>query len=315
MIGALNLGMNSTGARQLGAVDIPAYFYSNFGTGVATIDNMFSANGGMLPGQVITLASMRGAGKTTALMQILQGIIKNNPDKKCLYLSGEEFVEQLAFMAKRIDTPDVYADNVCEVDKIVELTKTYDVIVIDSIAALTNGDMQSRQQIESYAMNTLYKAAKENECVVIFILHFTKQGNSKGNSSLEHTCDTCIKIFNVDSEEYGELNAKAFCVDKNRFGMTKDLIVRMTPKGWDFANPIKEDYDKDKSRSEVRGEKMQEEINKILALKRFQMKDLKTISTDLKVLARLSRRVNDLCKTGVIKKFGRGENAIYTVKG
>jgi predicted ATP-dependent serine protease len=313
MIGALNLGLNSVGPRKLGSVEIPARYFSRFGTGISTIDNMFG-EGGMIPGQVITVAAMRGSGKTTAFMQILQGVAVNCPDKKCLYLSGEEYVEQLAFMAKRLGTTDVYADNVSDVDKIVELTKTYDVIVIDSIASLTAGDMQSQNAIQNYAVNTLCRAAKDNECVVVFILHMTKQGVAKGNSSLEHTVDTCIKIYNVDSEDYGELNAKAFCVDKNRFGMTKDLVVRMTSKGWDFANPIKEDYDKDKSRSEARSDKIQNEMEKILALKRFQLKDLNTISTDLKVLARLARRVNDLVKTGAIKKVGRGENSVYTVK-
>jgi predicted ATP-dependent serine protease len=313
-IGAMNLGLNSVGPRKLGSVEIPSRYFNRFGTGIDTIDNMFG-DGGMMSGQVITVAAMRGCGKTTAFMQILQGITTNCPDKKCLYLSGEEYVEQLSFMAKRLGTPDVYADNVCDVDEIVKLTKVYDVIVIDSIASLTAGNMQSQNAIESYAVNTLYKAAKDNECVVVFILHMTKDGKSKGNSSLEHTVDTCIKIFNVDSEDYGELNAKAFCVDKNRFGMTRDLVVRMTAKGWDFANPIREDYDKDKSRSAVRSDKIQTELDQILGLKRFQMKDLSTISTDLKVLARLARRVNDLVKTGKVKKNGRGENAVYIVKG
>ena len=148
MIGALNLGIGSNGPRKLGSVEIPANYYNRFGTGLPTIDNMFG-DGGLTPGQVITLSSMRGSGKTTALMQILQGISKNNPDRKCLYLSGEEFVEQLAFMAQRLGTTDVFADNVSEVEKIAELTKSYDVIVIDSLASLTCGEMQSQNQISS----------------------------------------------------------------------------------------------------------------------------------------------------------------------
>lgn len=310
----MNIGMVGKGAVALGKVEIPSKYFNRFGTGNPTIDNLFG-DGGFIKGQVVTLSAARGVGKSTALLQILDGVMRNDSEKRCLYLSGEEYIEQLAFMANRIDTPNVLADNETDVDRIVELTKEYDMIVIDSMAALTHREHKSRQAIESYAMNVLYKAAKENECVVIFILHQTKGGLSMGASSLEHSADTCIKIFNVDSEEFGELNAKAFCVDKNRFGMTKDSIFRMTAKGWDFANPIREDYDKDKTRSEVRGDKIQSEMEKILALKRFQMKDLKTISTDLKVLARLARRVNDLVKTGTIKKVGRGENAVYKVNG
>jgi predicted ATP-dependent serine protease len=311
---SMKLGFNTSGVTKLGEVEIPSCYFNRFGTGTSTIDNLFG-DGGFIAGQVITLSAARGCGKTTMLLQVLEGVIRNNPDKRCLYLSGEEYVAQLAFMARRIDTPNVLADNITDVNTIAQMTKDYDVIVIDSMAALTNGEMRSRQEIECYAMNTLYKAAKENECVVIFILHQTKDGKSCGRSSIEHTADTCIKIFNVDSEEFGELNAKAFCVDKNRFGMTKDSIFRMTAKGWDFQNPIREDFDKNKSKADVRSDKIQGEMEKILALKRFQMKDLGTISTDLKVLARLARRVNELVKTGRIKKVGRGDGAVYSVKG
>jgi predicted ATP-dependent serine protease len=309
---AMNIGTSSNGIKPLGEIEIPVSYFNRFGTGVAAIDNMFGD--GFIAGQVITLSSARGVGKSTALLQILEGVIKNNPDKKCLYLSGEEYIAQLAFTAKRISTPSVLADNITDVDQIAQMTKDYDIIVIDSMATLTCKNSNKRNAIESYAMNTIYKAAKDNECVVIFILHQTKDGKSMGKSSIEHTCDTCIKIFNVDSEEYGELNVKAFCVDKNRFGMTKDLIVRMTSKGWDFDNPIREDYNKDKSKNSIREEKAQTEIGKILELRRFQMNDLKSISDDMKVLSRLSRRVNDLVKTGILKKVGRGASSVYSVK-
>ena len=313
MIGGMKLHTTSTGPRKLGNVQIPSYYFNAFGTGISSIDNLFSSNGGFIPGQVITLAAARGSGKTTALLQILQEVTKHNIDKNCLYLSGEEFCEQLAFTAKRLNTPDVFIDNVCEISKIVELTKRYDVVVIDSMASLTCGDMKSLTQIQNTAMDELYNAAKENECVIIFILHCTKDNKAKGDSKLEHQADTCIHIHNVDSEEFGELNAKAFCIEKNRFGMTKDLIVRMTSTGWDFLNPIKEDNDKG-NKNDSRSNKIKSEVEKILELQRFQMQDLKCISQDMDVLIRLSRRVNDMVKAGLIRKFGRGESAVYSVR-
>jgi predicted ATP-dependent serine protease len=315
---SMKLGVSKNGAVALGSVAIPDKYFNRFGTGIASIDNMFG-DGGFIKGQVITMTAMRGAGKTTALLQILNGIVENSGhEKKCLYLSGEEYIEQLAFMAQRINTPNVMADNVTDVDEIAELTKEYDVIVIDSIASLTHKDYNSRNAIEGYAVNTLTTSAKDNDCVVIFILHNTKTGQAKGNSSIEHTVDTCVKIFNVDSEEYGELNCKAFCVDKNRFGQTKDSVFRMTAHGWDFIDPIKEDFDKDKSKSETRADKKEKEIQELLSKitekkGKFVIADVYKMHKDIKFCERLERHLNTLVKCGQVKKSGRGKVAKYSV--
>lgn len=313
---SMSLRLESNGPVVLGSVKIPEKYFNRFGTGTEQIDNLFG-DGGFIKGQVITLSAMRGAGKTTAMLQILNGVMENDKNKKCIYLSGEEYVEQLAFTAIRINTPLVLADNVTDVDDIAKMTKEYDIIVIDSMAALTSKNHSGRNSIECYAMNTLYRSAKENDCVIIFILHFTKAGGAKGNSSLEHTCDTTITIYNVDSEEYGELNCKAFCIDKNRFGMTKDSIFRMTSKGWDFSNPIKEDYDKDKSKSDARSDRKQVEVDKIVeaikAKKFFTLSDLSKLTDDVKVYERYTRHLTSLVKMGTVKKFGRGSDSSYKV--
>lgn len=311
----MSLGFSSNGPVALGAVKVPPKYFNRFGTGIESIDNMFGDNG-FIKGQTITLAAMRGAGKTTAMLQVLNGVMANDKRKKCIYLSGEEYVEQLAFTAMRIDTPLVLADNVTDIDEIAKLTKTYDIIVIDSLASLTTEKLTGTSK-DVYAVNTINKAAHENDCVVVFILHMTKDGKSKGNSMIEHTVDTCITLYNVDSEEYGELNCKAFCIDKNRFGMTKDSIFRMTAAGWDFANPIREDYDKDKSKSQSRADKKQAEMDRILEAikgsKRFMLKDLQKLTDDVKVYERYTRHLTSMVKMGTVKKSGRGAAAIYKV--
>lgn len=324
MIG-MSLGVQSKGAVALGSVKIPQKYFQRFGTGVESIDNMFGV-GGFIKGQIITMSAMRGAGKTTALLQILDGVtVRSDGAKRCLYLSGEEYVEQLAFTAQRINTPNVLADNITDVDQIANLTKDYDVIVIDSMNALTAAGKKSRLAIESYAMNTITKSAKENDCVVVFILHQTKSGNSSGAASIEHTADTCIKLYNVDSEEYGELNCKAFCVDKNRFGQTKDTIFRMTAKGWDFTDPIKEDYDQNTSGGKKGGSGMDpRKVKRMAELKKimdaiskkkgfFHLKDLEKVVDDIQDFDRYTRRMKELEKMGLVKKSGRGSNARYTL--
>jgi len=313
----MSLGMKSNGPKALGKVRIPDKYFNRFGTGLEPIDNMFG-DGGFIKGQVITLSAMRGAGKTTAMLQVLNGVMENTPSKKCLYLSGEEYIEQLAFTAARINTPLVLADNVTDIDTIAGLTKTYDVIVIDSLAALTHPKLKASAK-EAYAINRLYKAAHDNDCVLVIILHMTKDGKSKGNSSIEHSVDTCIKLFNVDSEEYGELNCKAFCVDKNRFGQTKDSIFRMTRTGWDFTNPIREDYDKDNAagkKTDPRKVRRMNELRKIcegIINKKgaFRLSDLQSIVEDMEDYDRFTRRMKELEQIGVVIKSGRGQSAKY----
>jgi len=319
MSNAISLGMSGRGAVSLGSVKVPDKYFNRFGTGIASIDNMFG-DGGLIKGQVISMSAMRGAGKTTAFLQIMEGVMKNNKNKKCLYLSGEEYVEQLAFTAMRINTPNVLADNETDIDTIINLTNNYDIIVIDSLASLTHTKLNGNQK-DSYAVNTLYQAAHENDCVVVFILHMTKDGKSKGNSSIEHTVDTCIKLYNVDSEEYGELNCKAFCVDKNRFGQTKDSIFRMTKHGWDFTSPIKEDYDQ---KSSEKGSGDPRKLRRLNELKKiceamvekdgpFRIEDLRKIVESAEDFDRFTRRLKELEKMGIVKKSGRGARASYRV--
>jgi predicted ATP-dependent serine protease len=253
----------------------------------------------------------------------MNGVMTNNNSKKCLYLSGEEYVEQLAFTAARINTPLVLADNITDIDEIASLTKEYDIIVIDSLASLSHPKMKGNAKDE-YAVNTLYRSAHKNDCVVVIILHMTKDGKAKGNSALEHTVDTCIKLYNVDSEDYGELNCKAFCVDKNRFGQTKDTIFRMSAKGWDFTNPIKEDVSNDKKDSKGTGmdprkvRRMQElkAICEAMLKKQsaFRLADLMKVVEDVEDYDRYTRRLKELEKMGVVVKRGRGDSARYTIQ-
>jgi predicted ATP-dependent serine protease len=175
---AMTLGMNSNGAQKLGAVKIPEKYFCRFGTGIDHIDNMFG-QGGFIKGQVITMSAMRGAGKTTALLQILQKVTKTHKGKKCIYISGEEYIEQLAFTANRLNTPDVLADNVTDADELCALTKKYDVMVIDSLAAVTSAKFNSDAKLQGYFINKMYTAAKENDCVVVIIMHMTKESKKK----------------------------------------------------------------------------------------------------------------------------------------
>ena len=230
---AMSLGFVSNGPRKLGSVKVPAKYFNRISTGNSNLDEIFG-NGGFIAGQCISMTASRGAGKTTFWLQVMDEVIVNS-GKRCLYLSGEEYIEQLAFTAQRIGVKNVEADNVTEVDAICKLTKTYDMICIDSLASVTKNGKGLTNGGSAHAVQEICKAAKSNDCIVVFILHLTKQGKVKGDSSVEHTVDACLQIVNLNPEEYAP-GEKAFIVSKNRFGACDDHKFTLTKFGWDFGS-------------------------------------------------------------------------------
>jgi predicted ATP-dependent serine protease len=321
--GSMDMGMSSRGARKLGGIDIPEHYFNRFTTGVKVMDDLINGDG-LVPGQCFTLDAPRGGGKTTLLLQLMQGIITYNDGfKRCLYLSGEEYVEQLAYMAQRIDTPDVEADNVVEADEIVKLTEHYDVMVIDSLASVKHEGLRSRQSIEEYAVNEIIKAAKTNKCAVFFIQHQTKNQVAKGNSNIQHSVDTCLKIHNMDPEAFGGSNVKCISVDKNRFGGAGDVILRLNRNGWDFDNPIDNATNNDgnktaNSRGGAQAAKktadMTALVDKINELdkqgKQAKIADLAPVVGDV---GRTERLLKELAQYGKVSKVGRAAKAVYKV--
>jgi len=94
----------------------------------------------------------------------------------------------------------------------------------------------------------------------------------------------------------------------------------MTRTGWDFSNPIREDYDKDNksggSSGDPRKAKRMLELKKIceaISKKsgRFTLNGLRKVVDDMEDYDRFARRVKELEKMGIVKKYGRGQDAWY----
>ena len=233
-----DMGVKSGGLRKLSSIEVPDRFLNRLPFDITIMNTLINGDG-LIKGQKFTIAAPKGSGKTTFLLAGLQSLTKANVGIRCAYISNEECVEQLAYSATRLNCLDVMADNMTDIDEIAELMKRLDVIVIDSVAGLTCSHIRSPQLRDEYALNTLCKAATSNECSVFFIQHFTKAGTAKGNSGWSHAVDTCINIYKMDPEEYGE-NVRLFEVEKNRFGSGAEIMLRMTKNGFDYDNPVSE---------------------------------------------------------------------------
>ena len=69
----MNLGYDTTKFQSVSNIKIPDLFYRRYKSGIDTIDDLFGE--GVLPGSAITMTAPAGCGKTTFLLQMLEGLI------------------------------------------------------------------------------------------------------------------------------------------------------------------------------------------------------------------------------------------------
>ena len=298
----MNLNYETTQFKSVKDVKIPDIFYRRYKCGIGVIDDLFGE--GILPGSSITMCASAGCGKTTLLLQIFEGLAKNGYNTA--YASGEENTIQLAFTCNRINVKNVQVANMTDVDDLAAQMKNFDAMVIDSFQALTSRKKMNTRELERYAVSTLTRAAKDNECTIFFIMHLTKDGKLKGSTLVPHTVDV-----NMNIEIDGEIDddCRKIFFTKNRFGPCNELNLFIGAHGYDFNTPvIVEDENKAKSKKS----KKAEELEKIM-----QMKEPPNITPDrvMKTLDVEYMRANyllaDLVNNNKLVKFGKGKKAIY----
>lgn len=194
--------------------------------------------GGMVQGSIVLLGGEPGIGKSTLTLQT----ILNMPEKRMLYVSGEESAHQLKMRAERIlagmsKAGDVETDNLhvlCEtsLEHIFEQIKNVkpELVIIDSIQTIATQDVESSpgsvSQVRECAA-ALLRFAKTSGVPVVLIGHINKEGTLAGPKILEHIVDTVIQFEGDQHYMYRILRAT-----KNRFGSTSELgIYEMRQNG------------------------------------------------------------------------------------
>jgi len=354
--GGMDLGLSRKGARMLGTVDVPDEYRTRISTGYEAMDEFLSDGGGLCPIQSITITAPRGGGKTTLWMQLLSGmrmisLEEGLEERNGLYGSGEEFVEQLALASERVNAGEVFADNLTHVEHYIEEieTKKWSVVVVDSLPSLTtgmkvyNGELVSKDevtaaewketrtvpksQLENLAVSRLVAAGKENGVVTVFILHLTKDGKVKGDSAIEHTVDTCLRIevpkdYDVDKGliPYG---VRLIQCDKNRFGGTGTVAFKLGKEGWDLNNPYDlaglKKPDNNPDNKQPGGERQARKIREMQAIIEV-MKKAETKLTAAEILGKVEsanaggssferheRHIKAMVKMGKVVKSGGGK--------
>jgi DNA repair protein RadA/Sms len=171
-----------------------------------------------------------GIGKSTLSLQTMLRM----PEKKILYVSGEESAHQLKMRANRLggenDNFLILTENSLEAifDHIKD--EQPELVVIDSIQTIMTEDVESSAgsiaQVRECA-SALLRFAKSSGVPVILIGHITKEGTLAGPKILEHIVDTVIQFEGDQHYMYRILRSI-----KNRFGSTSELgIYEMQQNG------------------------------------------------------------------------------------
>lgn len=189
--------------------------------------------GGLVEGSLILLGGEPGIGKSTLVLQT----VLNMPERRVLYVSGEESAAQLRMRADRLMTAAGEAGRnvgdvrnlfiLCEtnLEKIIEQIRNVapEFIIIDSIQTvwteMAESSPGSVTQIRECA-SIILKLVKETAIPAILIGHITKEGSLAGPKVLEHIVDAVLQFEGDRHYMYRILRAQ-----KNRFGSTAELGI------------------------------------------------------------------------------------------
>ena len=206
-------------------------------SGIGELDRV--CGGGLVPGSVILVGGDPGIGKSTLLLQAvahLAGTVnKEGSPTKCVYISGEESVDQVRLRALRLGLADSAVDlasatNVRDIVATLDGGETPDVVIIDSIQTMYSDTLDSAPgtvgQVRACG-NELIRLAKRLNFTLFLVGHVTKEGTLAGPRVLEHMVDTVL-YFEGDRGHHFRILRSV----KNRFGATDEIgVFEMTEQG------------------------------------------------------------------------------------
>ncbi|WP_168464271.1 DNA repair protein RadA [Wolbachia endosymbiont of Ctenocephalides felis wCfeT] len=203
-----------------------------FLTGIDELDRVFG--GGIVHGASILIGGEPGIGKSTLLLRIAANVVQFSPFE-CLYVSGEESLEQVSLRAKRLKINDkkiklLSTTSSNDILTIIKENKNIKLVVIDSIQTIYDRRITSAPgtiaQVRICA-HELTVFAKQHGISLLIVSHINKDGQIAGPKTLEHMVDTVLHFEGENSNQHRILRAI-----KNRFGPANEIgIFEMTEVG------------------------------------------------------------------------------------
>ena len=232
--------ISSATIRPMPLAKVQVSEVSRTSTANAELDRVLG--GGIVPGALILIGGEPGIGKSTLVLQMALSL----PNRKVLYVSGEESTQQIKLRADRLTAKvgSATADNCMVVsDTSIDRLQSHidlaqpDLIVIDSIQTMETERVDSFQgsisQIKE-CTSMLMHLAKSSGLPIILIGHINKDGQIAGPKILEHMVDVVLQFEGDRNHMYRILRSI-----KNRFGSTNEIgIFEMLGDGLrEVSNP------------------------------------------------------------------------------
>ena len=208
--------------RVVSLSDVALEEMPRIGTRIGELDRVLG--GGLVPGSAVLIGGHPGAGKSTLLLQTTCSLASQYP---ALYVTGEEWLQQVAMRASRLGLKadqlkmlsETSVETICDVADQLKPK----IMVIDSIQVMHVSDVQSApgsvsQVRESAAFLTRY--AKQTGTVLFLVGHVTKDGSLAGPKVLEHMIDCSLQLEGSADSRFRTLRSH-----KNRFGAVNELGV------------------------------------------------------------------------------------------
>ncbi len=206
-------------------------------TGIAELDRV--CGGGLVPGSCLLVGGDPGIGKSTLLLQTVAALAQ---EAQCLYISGEEAVDQVRLRALRLGLAEApvqlaSATSLRDIVASLEHGEPPAVVVIDSIQTMYLDSLDSAPgtvaQVRASAAE-LIRLAKRRGFTLFLVGHVTKDGQIAGPRVLEHMVDCVLYFEGERGHQFRILRAV-----KNRFGATDEIgVFEMSDRGLDgVPNP------------------------------------------------------------------------------
>src|SRR5712692_4097605 len=198
-------------------------------SGMAEFDRV--CGGGLVPGSALLVGGDPGIGKSTVLLQAMAALAAPSGGRApatCLYISGEESLDQIRMRALRLGVAETpvrlaAATSVRDIAASLDQRGGPDVVVVDSIQTLYLDSLDSApgtvSQVRASA-HELIRLAKERGFSLVLVGHVTKEGTIAGPRVLEHMVDTVLYFEGERGHQFRILRAV-----KNRFGATDEIGV------------------------------------------------------------------------------------------
>jgi DNA repair protein RadA/Sms len=202
-------------------------------TGIGELDRV--SGGGLVRGSALLVGGDPGIGKSTLLLQAVAALGYGPKGATCVYISGEEAIEQVRLRARRLGVSSAKVE-LAAATSVADIVATLDrpdppaVVVIDSIQTMALDSLDSAPgtvgQVRASAQE-LIRVAKRRGFVLMLVGHVTKEGVIAGPRVLEHMVDAVLYFEGDRGHQFRILRAV-----KNRFGPTDEIgVFEMTDRG------------------------------------------------------------------------------------